>query len=134
MIVYYSIPALLAALCYMNGQHGDFVHDDVMAISHNRDVTGQSDVVEVFYHDFWGQPMWDPSSHKSYRPLCVLSFRLDYSLGGGSSTWFHRVNILLHVLVTCLVTHVSLSVLQAPAVTSTLAASLFAVHPIHTEA
>jgi hypothetical protein len=34
-----------------------------------------SDLLGVFSHDFWGTPMAKEHSHKSYRPICVLSFR-----------------------------------------------------------
>ena len=34
-------------------------------------------VPQVFAHDFWGQKMDDWQSHKSFRPLTILSFRLD---------------------------------------------------------
>uniref|UniRef100_A0A182FV68 Uncharacterized protein n=1 Tax=Anopheles albimanus TaxID=7167 RepID=A0A182FV68_ANOAL len=71
----YPLVGLIAALCYLNGIHGDFVHDDVPAITLNKDVLGLSPVGQVFRNDFWGTPMADLSSHKSYRPLTTLTFR-----------------------------------------------------------
>ncbi|KAK6625652.1 hypothetical protein RUM43_005951 [Polyplax serrata] len=71
----YSIVAAVSFLCYMNAFFGDFVHDDVPAITRNRDVTGQTPVLQVLRNDFWGTAMSDPSSHKSYRPLTTFSFR-----------------------------------------------------------
>jgi protein O-mannosyl-transferase len=38
-------------------------------------------------------------SHKSYRPLCVLSFRLNYALHQLEPLGYHLVNMLLHCLV-----------------------------------
>ena len=29
----------------------------------------------VFTNDFWGKGMAENNSHKSYRPLCVLTFK-----------------------------------------------------------
>jgi len=69
------LPPLLAMLVYANGLTGDFVHDDIFAIKRNRDVTGNTDVADVFLHDFWGTSMSSNSSHKSYRPLTILTFR-----------------------------------------------------------
>uniref|UniRef100_A0A2C9JYV8 dolichyl-phosphate-mannose--protein mannosyltransferase n=1 Tax=Biomphalaria glabrata TaxID=6526 RepID=A0A2C9JYV8_BIOGL len=132
--MYATIPVLLAVLCYINGVPGDFVHDDVLAILHNRDVTGESDLLAIFYNDFWGVSMQDSTSHKSYRPLCVLSFRLDYYLSGGDSRWFHVVNIMLHALVVFVLTQVCQNVLKMSSLATLVATSLFAVHPIHTEA
>eukprot|EP01047_Picozoa_sp_COSAG01_P091823 COSAG01_NODE_23334_length_819_cov_0.929167_1_plen_195_part_10 len=35
---------------------------------------------QLLSDDFWGEPMASPNSHKSYRPLTVLSFRLSHWL------------------------------------------------------
>ncbi|KAH9503706.1 Protein O-mannosyl-transferase tmtc1 [Bulinus truncatus] len=131
---WYSIPISLVFLCFFNCLHGEFVHDDVFAIQHNRDVTGESEIWDIFYNDFWGVSMRNNASHKSYRPLCVLSFRLDYYLSGGDSRWFHAVNLILHALVVLLLAKVCRRVLNMSSVDTVLATSLFAVHPIHTEA
>uniref|UniRef100_A0A182MCA7 Uncharacterized protein n=1 Tax=Anopheles culicifacies TaxID=139723 RepID=A0A182MCA7_9DIPT len=71
----YLAVGLIAALCYLNGIQGDFVHDDIPAITLNKDVLGIGPVAQVFRNDFWGTPMADLSSHKSYRPLTTLTFR-----------------------------------------------------------
>uniref|UniRef100_A0A182NVA4 Transmembrane and TPR repeat-containing protein 3 n=1 Tax=Anopheles dirus TaxID=7168 RepID=A0A182NVA4_9DIPT len=71
----YLLVGLIAALCYLNGIQGDFVHDDIPAITLNKDVLGHGPVAQVFRNDFWGTPMADLSSHKSYRPLTTLTFR-----------------------------------------------------------
>ncbi|KAL0273181.1 UNVERIFIED_CONTAM: hypothetical protein PYX00_005917 [Menopon gallinae] len=71
----YGVVVAVSLTCYANALLGDFVHDDIPAIMHNRDVTGQTPLLEIFKNDFWGAPMSDPSSHKSYRPLTTLSFR-----------------------------------------------------------
>jgi hypothetical protein len=41
----------------------------------NADVLGTSPLAHVAVNDFWGTPMSDPNSHKSYRPLTTLTFR-----------------------------------------------------------
>lgn len=69
--------ALLAAclLCYWNSLWGEFVHDDVWAIVNNPDVRPGSSLHGIFTNDFWGKRMADNTSHKSYRPLSVLTFK-----------------------------------------------------------
>lgn len=62
-------------LVYVNGLSGDFVHDDVSAIKTNPDVLATTPLSHVFLNDYWGKPMSDPLSHKSYRPLTILTFR-----------------------------------------------------------
>lgn len=41
-------------------------------------------------------------SHKSYRPLCVLTFRWNYLIHGLEPYGYHLVNILLHLVVSLL--------------------------------
>ena len=86
----------------------------------------------VFSHDFWGSPLSDPTSHKSYRPLTILSFRFNSALHGLQPYGYHIVNLVLHGIVSVLFTAVCR--LVASSSTAILAGLLFAVHPIHTEA
>lgn len=72
--VYVTVAAAVAA-CYWNGLSGDFVHDDIPAVAMNADVLGTGPLAHVVTNDFWGTPMSDPNSHKSYRPLTTLTFR-----------------------------------------------------------
>ncbi|CAG7835428.1 unnamed protein product [Allacma fusca] len=71
----YMIVILISTASYWNSFNGDFVHDDLSAIKTNGDVTGQNSIWDIFFNDFWGKPMADRTSHKSYRPLTILSFR-----------------------------------------------------------
>lgn len=71
----YAFIAIVAVGIYINGIHGEFVHDDIPAITMNKDVLGVTPITHVFRNDFWGTPMSDINSHKSYRPLTTLSFR-----------------------------------------------------------
>lgn len=71
--------ALLAGascLCYGRSLQGEFVHDDVWAIVNNPDVRPGAPLRwGIFTNDFWGKGMAENTSHKSYRPLCVLTFK-----------------------------------------------------------
>lgn len=71
----YLAVGLVAVGAYLNSLGGDFVHDDIPAIVRNKDVLAQNSLLSLLKDDFWGVPMHDPSSHKSYRPLTTLSFR-----------------------------------------------------------
>lgn len=72
----YALLAAVCAVCYSSSLHGELVHDDVWAIINNPDVRPGSSLKNVFSNDFWGKRMADNTSHKSYRPLCILTFRL----------------------------------------------------------
>ena len=55
------------------------------AILRNPDITGESPVADLFVDDFWGTRLTHSGSHKSYRPLCVLSFRWNHLLAANAS-------------------------------------------------
>ena len=71
----YAAVGLVAVGAYSNALAGDFVHDDIPAVVRNRDVIGENPIFSVLADDFWGTPMQDLSSHKSYRPLTTFTFR-----------------------------------------------------------
>lgn len=74
-VMIYVMVVTIAVLSYCNSLNGEFVHDDIPAIVTNGDVIGSNPLKELFLNDFWGTPMLDVDSHKSYRPLTTLSFR-----------------------------------------------------------
>ncbi|XP_047431445.1 protein O-mannosyl-transferase TMTC1 [Mugil cephalus] len=129
-----AVLAALCVLCYGNSLRGELVHDDVWAIINNPDVRPGSSLRNVFSNDFWGKRMADNTSHKSYRPLCILTFKLNILLGGMNPLYFHIVNVCLHCAVTCLLMHTcQRCVFENPRL-AFVTALLFAVHPVHTEA
>ncbi|CAK1577953.1 unnamed protein product [Parnassius mnemosyne] len=130
----YILVASVGSLTYANSLNGEFVHDDIPAIVSNGDVNGANPLLQVFKNDFWGTPMSDLNSHKSYRPLTTLSFRLNYVLCGLSTWWWHACNVALHALCCALVARTGAVVARLQRPFAALAALLFAVHPIHTEA
>ena len=85
---------LLSVSVYWNSLDGDFVHDgemtslqtltdfteislssDLPTIVNNKDVTGASPWTSVWINDFWGTNTRERRSHKSYRPLTIITFR-----------------------------------------------------------
>ncbi|XP_056912055.1 protein O-mannosyl-transferase TMTC1 isoform X5 [Takifugu flavidus] len=130
----YVVLASLCALCYSNSVHGELVHDDVWAIVNNPDVRADSSLRKIFSDDFWGKPMSDNTSHKSYRPLCILTFKLNVLLHGMNPFYFHVTNLLLHCAVTCLLMYTCECCVFEDGLLAFVTALIFAVHPIHTEA
>uniref|UniRef100_A0A8C9VF38 Protein O-mannosyl-transferase TMTC3 n=1 Tax=Scleropages formosus TaxID=113540 RepID=A0A8C9VF38_SCLFO len=118
--------------CYWNSLSCGFVFDDVSAILDNKDLRPSTPLVNLFLNDFWGTPMSEERSHKSYRPLTVLTFRLNYLISELGAMSYHLLNMLLHAVVCVLFLRVSRIILDNTS--SLVAALLFAVHPIHTEA
>ncbi|XP_038010133.1 protein O-mannosyl-transferase TMTC1 isoform X2 [Motacilla alba alba] len=129
-----AVLAGLCALCYGNSLRGEFVHDDVWAIVNNPDVRAAAPVSAAFANDFWGKRMAENTSHKSYRPLCVLTFKLNILLAGMNPFYFHAVNVMLHCLVTLVLMYTCDKAVFKDCRLAFVTALFFAVHPIHTEA
>uniref|UniRef100_A0A803VZ68 dolichyl-phosphate-mannose--protein mannosyltransferase n=1 Tax=Ficedula albicollis TaxID=59894 RepID=A0A803VZ68_FICAL len=129
-----AVLAGLCALCYGNSLRGEFVHDDVWAIVNNPDVRAAAPVSAAFANDFWGKRMAENTSHKSYRPLCVLTFKLNILLAGMNPFYFHAVNVILHCLVTLVLMYTCDKAVFKDCRLAFVTALFFAVHPVHTEA
>ncbi|XP_053412750.1 protein O-mannosyl-transferase TMTC1 isoform X2 [Nycticebus coucang] len=130
--------ALLAGascLCYGRSLQGEFVHDDVWAIVNNPDVRPGAPLRwGIFTNDFWGKGMAENTSHKSYRPLCVLTFKLNIFLTGPDPFYFHAANVILHCLVSLVLMYTCDKTVFRNRGLAFVTALLFAVHPVHTEA
>ncbi|XP_034018928.1 protein O-mannosyl-transferase TMTC2a [Thalassophryne amazonica] len=118
---------------YLNTLDADFCYDDSRAIKTNQDLLPETPWTNILYDDFWGTLLTHSGSHKSFRPLCTLSFRLNYTLHGLHPWGFHLLNVALHGLVTALFTTFSRHLLGG-GLWTLLAGLLFASHPVHTEA
>ncbi|KAL1416629.1 hypothetical protein MTO96_006255 [Rhipicephalus appendiculatus] len=129
---WYAVVCALSWLCYVNALGCGFVFDDASAIRDNRDLRPSTPIGRLFANDFWGTPIHKEQSHKSYRPLCVLTFRLNYWLHELRPMGYHLGNVLLHSLVAMLFLRVCST--TVPHKASVAAAVLFVVHPVHTEA
>uniref|UniRef100_A0A8D2ZQD4 dolichyl-phosphate-mannose--protein mannosyltransferase n=1 Tax=Scophthalmus maximus TaxID=52904 RepID=A0A8D2ZQD4_SCOMX len=138
--------ALVALLCFINSYDGEFVFDDSEAIVNNKDLKPTTPLNNIWTNDFWGSNLSSNSSHKSYRPLTVLTFRLNYLLAGGlQPIGFHMLNIVLHAIISALMIDMFAILIGGLAYdekdkivnlapkTSLLAALFFAAHPVHTE-
>ncbi|NWH75874.1 TMTC3 protein, partial [Piaya cayana] len=122
----------VVAACYWNSLFCGFVFDDVSAILDNKDLHPSTPLKNLFQNDFWGTPMSEERSHKSYRPLTVLTFRLNYLFSELNAVSYHFLNLVFHVVV-CIV-FLKVCKLFLDNRSSLIASLLFAVHPIHTEA
>ena len=125
--------AVVALCCYANTLDCGLCYDDQPAIIDNGDLRQSSPWSNLLWNDFWGSPVRSNSSHKSYRPLCVATFRLNYLLHELQPMGYHLVNVLLHSAVCYLYVQLC-GVLFSEVWPALIAGLLFAVHPIHTEA
>ena len=129
-----TICAVMCGLIYFNSLDLTFSFDDTRAVLQNADIrTNETSWLDMILNDFWGTLMSSPDSHKSYRPLTVATFRLNYMLHELQPLGYHFVNVLLHSAV-CYLYVLLCGVVFSEVWPALIAGLLFAVHPIHTEA
>jgi tetratricopeptide (TPR) repeat protein len=123
------VALLLAAvaLSYGNVLVNGFVSDDALYITRN------AQVVDPSLHGLFA-----PNSVTNvFRPVTFATFALNWKLGGPKPLGYHLLNLLLHAGATWLLYILLLELLESTPEGNTIAlvaALLYAVHPIHTEA
>ena len=117
----------------------------------NHDINGDATLKTIFTNDYWGRPMNSPSSHKSWRPLTVLSFRWLTSAVNPPShqLLIHRLfNVITHSAIAELVGALAVELVKGFLPLAALDAAtadsytlllhiitkgLFVLHPTHVE-
>lgn len=127
---------LMALLAYAPTLGNGFAYDDTAIVQGNPVIRSLRNVPRLFVTDYWGT-LELPDVFRDtrlYRPLVIVSFALNYALGGLHPLGYHVVNLVLHAGVSLAVYAVGIQILGLSCVGATVAAGLFAVHPLHTEA
>jgi hypothetical protein len=114
----------LAAIVAIPSLWNRFVYDDVQVIVENRLVQSLASAPDIWTSSYW--PVGG-----LYRPLTIQLFNLEWALGGGNPVVFRVGSLLLAALVTFLVWRLAGRILEP--LPAAIAASLFAVHPVHVE-
>ena len=99
-----TLSALLAvsSLPLLPGLSDEFVFDDIPAVRDNPDLVAP-DPRGILRHDFWGENLTSPRSHKSFRPVTTATFWLQARVPGlGGAASLKLVNIGLHCANTLL--------------------------------
>jgi hypothetical protein len=128
----YVALASLAFAVYANSLVNGFITDDQFQILNNPVVTGGRGLGAAF-----GSGVWAFLGYRGnyYRPVQFLIYGLIYRAFGPDPLAFHLLMVVLHSVNTALVYSLARRLLsgRAPAA-AWVAAALFALHPIHTEA
>lgn len=123
--------AAAALLAYSNAAPPVAIHDDAFFVPARYTLSLPS-VAQMFREDTWSST---GAPQGTYRPLTILSIAVNGAMFGRSPAGYHATNIALHVLASVLVYVLVLQLIGAGnAWAAALAAAIFAVHPIHTEA
>ncbi len=123
--------ALVATTVYANTLLNGFVYDDRYQLLRNPLVTDLHQLAAIFTSSVWA-PLGVQTSNY-YRPLQILIYKILYVLAGPSAFVFHLFMVSAHVANTLLLHRLTLRLTKSSRL-AVLAALVFAVHPIHTEA
>ncbi|HJP39538.1 MAG: hypothetical protein QF483_06130 [Gammaproteobacteria bacterium] len=125
------VPLLLALVVYAPAPWGELVWDDPLVF--DKQMVAFKSIGDAFFPP---DDIFQWSKHY-YRPVVILSYMLDISLYGNAQTaGLHISNVLYHLAVTFFVLLLARRLfrhLPNGWLGAVLAATIFAVHPIHTE-
>ena len=123
--------AVGAALPYLNTLRNGFVSDDEMQVLDNPYIRNFHHLAKIFTTPV--SSYLGVEALKYYRPLMNVGYLLCYQVFGPHPFGFHLANIVLHGAVVCAVFLLTKRMFQDRNL-ALMAAVLFAIHPIHSEA
>jgi protein O-mannosyl-transferase len=118
----------LAVAASISGITNGFAFDDLPIIVENSSTHSLAHWWQLFAQSYW--PL--KKGGDLYRPVTMLGFAIQWTIGGGSPFVFHVVSILLYSRICATFFAILLELL--PTWAAWLGAALFAVHPLHVEA
>ena len=135
---FFLVILVLTALSYANSLQNQYVFDDLHLITARSQLTGVETIPRL---------LLSGKGLAYYRPLRTISYTLDYTLNKklwyrlASQQWtdrglvpfgYHVSNIFYHI-VTALLVYLVIFKLSCNARVAFIGASLFALHPVHTD-
>ncbi len=126
------ILVVLGFLAHINVVGYPFVHDDVVFIQQNPNISRWDNLADAFFRPAiptFVQGMVTPY----YRPVLEFFYRLQYLVFGLNPHGFHFFNIVIHIL-NGLLLYALLNRLFNKPLTAIALAAIFLVHPVQTEA
>ena len=122
---------IVGAAVYFNALDNEFVWDDEYIVEKNPQIRSFAHLPEVFSTGLF--QAYGVGKGSFYRPLQILTYMFDYKLWGLNPKGFHLTNIALHLFCSLLFYTIIISLVGdwRPAL---IAALLFVVHPLHTQA
>lgn len=126
----YYVLILVITIFYSNVYDNDFLYDDKYLILQNTYLHNWHSLGDIF------RTYVNSGAFRSghfYRPLQNVLYLIVYQIAGENSFAFHLLNIILHAANACLVYTLGLRLNFKPWAVF-LAALIWALHPIHTEA
>ncbi len=127
-----AVLVLAVLVCFANMLLNGFVYDDGQQILDNPYVKSWKFLPEIFTTTVWSF-VGQAGTTNYYRPLMTVSFLVLWKIFGPIPFGFHLFSLLVHAGVVLAMFYAGMNVFNDRRV-AWVAALLFAVHPIHTEA
>jgi len=121
---------ILGIFVYANSLGGDFILDDEFLVKNNRYTKDWSFLPEIFTRD---PGEGAGTLYRFYRPLCTLSYLINFSLCGPEAKFYHLGNILLHIMASLSVFFFALTI-SGKRLFSFFTGVFFVTCPLHAEA
>jgi protein O-mannosyl-transferase len=135
-----AILFFLILLTYGNTFDAAWHLDDFQNITNNPNL---HKIKNPTFSNLW-QSLYSPVSHRISRPVAMLSFAFNWYIGSNHVLGYHLVNLLIHLLTTFILYQTFLNLFKTPNLQeryqesagfiALLAAALWAIHPIQTQA
>jgi len=113
---------------YANSLPNSFVYDDLVTVEENLFIRDWGNLKRFVSADYYSR-----SEEYSFRPLVTLTYFSDYAIFGLKPWGYHLTNLLLHLLTGIVIFFLSKRILPGR-VGPLLAALIFIIHPVQTEA
>lgn len=117
---------LFTSTAYIHTFHNGWTtwDDDVYVTDNHfiRDITAENLVA-----------IWTKSFNGSYLPLTLMSYMVDYAIGGYNPAVYHTINLLFHIINVVLVYVISVRLSNGSHLTGFVVALIFGIHPMHVE-
>ena len=132
-ILPWALPLLLAIAAYANSFSAGLVYDNWGIILHPPAMRDRSALAQILTTDWWF------AGSDLYRPITTLSLWLDTAFisplfsASPYPAWYHLINLLLHLANVALLFALARRACRSELL-ATLIATLWAVHPVNTEA
>jgi tetratricopeptide (TPR) repeat protein len=107
-----------------------FIFDDEVMVVSNRLITSPAHLGEIWTTSAMGVAL---AQDRSYRPLQITSYLLDYRLWGLNPAGYHALSLLIHT-ASALLLYALLLQFDFSVPASGIAATVFGVHPVNIEA
>lgn len=122
---------LIASFPYIHSIGHGFVGDDWDFIVNSKFIKDWRNIRIFFTADYLKLP---PNEVDVQRPLMTLSLMLDYQIWGLEPAGYHITNVVFHALNSVTLFYLISAIIPGGLFAPTVAASIFALHPIQTEA